>query len=92
MWKSSTIVCPARTVTLLESGAQPGSVAVNVYVPACRPPTWYAPDGSVSVDPFSGPNQETVAYATFVLPTTAPCVVDGARSINVRDPRPPGLR
>src|SRR5207249_12192892 len=30
MSKSSTIVCPARTVTLLESGAQPGSVAVNV--------------------------------------------------------------
>ena len=30
---------PARTVTVAESGPQVGYVAVNVYVPAVRPPT-----------------------------------------------------
>jgi hypothetical protein len=47
MWKFSWRVTPGTTFTVLESGPQPGLVAVNVY----------------SVDPFSGPNHDTVANA-----------------------------
>jgi hypothetical protein len=79
MWKSLRSVRPATTVTVAEAGVQPGFVAVNVYVPAVKPPTLYSPRSFVSTDPVSGPNQDTVAYATFVSPKTAPSVGDGAR-------------
>ena len=38
MLKSRWSVCPRSTVTVAESGVQFAYVAVNVYVPAVRPP------------------------------------------------------
>src|SRR5207253_53384 len=50
----------------------------------------YSPPTSVSVDPFSGPNQETVAPATSVSPTTVPSNLDGEVLPLLDDPVPGG--